>query len=403
MSRRWQRSRGAVANLSVWIFGALLLTELWSDGFSLSGWLRSCPLLSFASFGLLVLGIYHGAALLTPDRAEGILPLLLITRQSGHHIVQNKIAHGLLLELTMVFGMLPAAVIPLAMMGYSGLELLLITLGCLNVLFVSMSLGLLASVFLKGSKAGAVCFVFLLPWIVYSTPLIFLSGWADHRLARPQPDFKSLRASDPCAISRGRLASQPILGAVARQPRARVGCVVLGRGPPASVRSLGGRPKRGPPSFQGCGPTGTQAMAVADSFAQSESLLLAGGAGPVADDLSLARPPDQCRALVLADLVVDLSKGDQLYRPVLGDRSGQHLGTVAPRQHSERSRSPILRGSHHRRVGIDSGTPLKVPELIHGQWPLPAPALPHAFPARRADQFRARPGWLFYARFRRNA
>ncbi len=152
-------------------FAVLLALDEWNPGFKLNRFIAFWPLVSMLPFTLLIIGLSRGGNVLSKERREGTLPLLLITRLSGHDIIIGKLFQTLFLELTGWLVIIPMLVLPLLGAGLNLSETLLLVLACLNMLFYALSLGLLASVFFDGRVAASWCLLALLPFVIYSTPL----------------------------------------------------------------------------------------------------------------------------------------------------------------------------------------------------------------------------------------
>jgi ABC-2 family transporter protein len=189
--RKARLAAGATAGLTLVV---LVLVDRWAGGLNVTRVLRLVPLAGFGPFALLVIGLNRGADLLSVERREGTLPLLLLTHLTGYDIVLGKLLQALVVELSQILATVPALVLPLIAVGFGLHELWLITLGCLNVLFCAVAIGLLASVFGNGSKAASWCLLLLLPLLAYSTPLASLlpgGAWF--------ASLAALQVFNPCA------------------------------------------------------------------------------------------------------------------------------------------------------------------------------------------------------------
>ena len=151
-----------------------LAAERWADGFSVTRLMRVVPFAALGPVALCILGLNRGANLLSAERREGTLPLLILTRLTGYDIVAGKLLQALLAELSLLLAITPALVMPLLMAGYRWSELVLVMIGSLNVLFFGLALGILASLFINGSKTASCCLLLFSPVLVYATPLGFL-------------------------------------------------------------------------------------------------------------------------------------------------------------------------------------------------------------------------------------
>ena len=168
---RLQRDRLSAAAIAVVTLLALAISERWVSGFNLARVLRMLPLSSILPFGLLVIGLSRAQSLLTTDRREGTLPLLLLTHLSGYDIVLAKVLQALVFETSLALAGVPAAILPSVAVGLTLPEVGLAILGCLNVLFFGLALGLLISVVADGPGAQVLCAWIIIPWLVASTPI----------------------------------------------------------------------------------------------------------------------------------------------------------------------------------------------------------------------------------------
>jgi hypothetical protein len=163
-------------------FSVLLIVDFLSPGFKLNRFTLFWPLINMLPFCLLIIGLSRGGNVLSTERREGTLPLLLLTRLSGCDIILGKLFQTLVTELTGWLVIVPMLVLPLIGAGLNLSEILLLILASLNLLFYALALGLLASVFFDGRVAASWCLLLLLPFVVYSTPFSLLMpgpvlGW----------------------------------------------------------------------------------------------------------------------------------------------------------------------------------------------------------------------------------
>jgi hypothetical protein len=149
---------------------ALMVVERWK-GISVAGMMSVVPFASIGPITLMVIGLNAGGFLLSVERREGTLPLLLLTRLTSYDIVLGKLLQAIVLQVHSFLVAVPVLVMPLLASGIQPNELWLITLGCLNVLFFGLALGLLGSVLGEGRNAAGLCLVLLSPWFLFSTGL----------------------------------------------------------------------------------------------------------------------------------------------------------------------------------------------------------------------------------------
>lgn len=170
---RLYRERGTGAFTALVALAALLTADRF--GFiDLGKTVRTLPFGGIIPALLLVMGLSRASALLSVDRREGTLPLLLLTHLSGFDIVCGKVLHALATEVLVFLAIVPTLVLPLAAAGFNAPEFALAVLGSLNIIFYGLALGIFASVWADGPKATAVCLLLLLPPILYAGPIGFI-------------------------------------------------------------------------------------------------------------------------------------------------------------------------------------------------------------------------------------
>ena len=157
-------------------FAVFVLVDRWVGGINVT---RLIGLGGFAIAGMipfifLIIALGHAGTLLSVERREGTLPLLLLTHLNGYDIAIGKLLQALFLELVSSLAGLPALVLPLGWRGFSITETCFLTLAYLNVLFFGLAVGLFGAVFGDARVASSWCLLFLLPFVVYSTPLVLI-------------------------------------------------------------------------------------------------------------------------------------------------------------------------------------------------------------------------------------
>ena len=172
----FRRERLGVAKAAALCFALFVLVDRWVGGINVTRLitLGGFALAGMIPFTLLAIALSHAGNLLSAERREGTLPFLLLTHLNGHDIVIGKLLQALVLELISSFAVLPALILPLLWTGFSITEVCFLTLGYLNVLFFGLAVGLFGAVFGDARVASSWCLLFLLPFIVYSTPLAFV-------------------------------------------------------------------------------------------------------------------------------------------------------------------------------------------------------------------------------------
>jgi hypothetical protein len=97
--------------------------------------------------------------------------------------VLGKLLLALVIEMNTFLAIVPAVVLPLLVAGLKWKGIWLLVLGCANVVFFGLGLGLCSAVFLEEKKAALWSFLVVLPLAVLATPLsIFLPGGAPARV-----------------------------------------------------------------------------------------------------------------------------------------------------------------------------------------------------------------------------
>jgi ABC-type Na+ efflux pump permease subunit len=171
---RWRRDR-LVGGLAGGILLMILASvDRWVEGANVSRFLKALPLTLIAPYLLLMIGLSLGAQLLSTERREGTLPLLLLTRLSGYDIVVGKLLLAFVLEINTLLAAAPGLVLPLLMAGFKGREICFLAIGCANAIFFGLALGLLLAVFMNEQGAVAGSLLFLFPCLLSATPLPLL-------------------------------------------------------------------------------------------------------------------------------------------------------------------------------------------------------------------------------------
>ena len=165
---RLRRERFVAGLMTATVLMVFLFIERWNA--ALKTFLSVAHLAGMLPFVLLVMGLTAGANLLSAERREGTLPLLLLTHLTGRDIVIGKLVAALFARLSVFLAMVPVLVLPLIVAGFKTNEVCLITLGFLNVLFFALALGILASLFSDGPQAASWALALLLPLLAYSSP-----------------------------------------------------------------------------------------------------------------------------------------------------------------------------------------------------------------------------------------
>ncbi len=169
--RRLRKERITVGTVSGLAVIVLASAERWADHFSIAAFVRAAPIASIGPLLLVCVGITLGSRLLAAERREGTLPLLLLTRLSGHDILMGKLLGAMAVQVDAFLAAVPALVLPMAIAGFGLEESCLMALGCANALFFGLCFGMLAAVFLDEEKAVSGCILMILPAMALATPV----------------------------------------------------------------------------------------------------------------------------------------------------------------------------------------------------------------------------------------
>lgn len=171
--RTWLRQRLRIAFAAAAVLMAFITLDTWGGGLKITRLVAVAPFVGMAPFLLFIIGLHGASSLLSIERREGTLPLLLLTRLTGFEITFGKLVQSLAAQTAIFLAALPALVLPMLAVGFDFIETCLLTLACLNVLFFSLALGLLGSVFGDTRKTSSWCLFIFLPILADSTPFSF--------------------------------------------------------------------------------------------------------------------------------------------------------------------------------------------------------------------------------------
>lgn len=172
--RAFRRQRLGVAKVAALAFVVFMLVDRWVGGIRLAFFSALGPFSGILPFTLLIVALNHAGNLLSIERREGTLPLLLLTHLNGYDIAIGKVFQALFLDLVLFLAIVPALTLPLLGIGLSFTEILFLTLAIANVLFFGLAVGLFGAVFGDSRVAASWCLLFLLPFIVSSSPFALL-------------------------------------------------------------------------------------------------------------------------------------------------------------------------------------------------------------------------------------
>jgi hypothetical protein len=167
----FRQQRLFAAQIAAVCFAVFVLVDRWVGGINLTRLTMLGAFSGMIPFTLLIIALSHAGNLLSAERREGTLPLLFLTHLTGYDIAIGKLLQALFLELVSSLAIVPALTLPLLAIGFSLTEVSLLVLSYLNVVFFGLAVGLFGAVFGDSRIAASWCLLFLLPFIVYSTPL----------------------------------------------------------------------------------------------------------------------------------------------------------------------------------------------------------------------------------------
>ena len=184
--RVFRRQRLGVAKVAALAFVIFMLLDRWIGGINLTFFAAMGPFSGIFPFTLLIVALNHAGNLLSIERREGTLPLLLLTHLNGYDIALGKVFQALFLDLILFLAIVPALTLPLLGIGLGLTEILFLTFAIANVLFFGLAIGLFGAVFGDSRVAASWCLLFLLPFVVSSSPFGFLlpTGGVWYWLAR---------------------------------------------------------------------------------------------------------------------------------------------------------------------------------------------------------------------------
>jgi len=150
--------------------------------------------LCFLSFGILFMMCLFGGCQLTADsisseKREGTLGFLFLTNLRGHDIVLGKLASSSLGAIYGGLGLLPLVSVMFLFGGVSGAAMLRLTLASLNVLFLSLSVGLAVSCLGKEANRTRGWAFLGMAGFAIAGPLV---GWTWSWLNNYPPNFRGM-------------------------------------------------------------------------------------------------------------------------------------------------------------------------------------------------------------------
>jgi ABC-type Na+ efflux pump permease subunit len=137
----------------------------------------------------LLAGALSSADSVSEEKREGTLGLLFLTDLRPFDIVLGKLAAS---SLTAIYGMLalfPVISVPLLLGGVTGAEFWRVVLVCLNNLFLSLSLGLLASALSKDERKATGLTILLMLLLTAGVPALVAWAASEVRPGHPLYDL----------------------------------------------------------------------------------------------------------------------------------------------------------------------------------------------------------------------
>ena len=185
-SRRWRTywGRAFTAGLLV-LVGVLLFSVTQRLAMHMVGQIMFIYLSAVAGLSCLFSGPALTADCLSVERREGTLGFLFLTDLRAHDILIGKLAAHALQAVYSLMAALPVLAVPLMMGGVTMGEFLRLALTLLNALFLSLTLGLLASTVFKNAQNSVGWSVISLLVVTVGLPMFALL-WAENH--RQQPD-----------------------------------------------------------------------------------------------------------------------------------------------------------------------------------------------------------------------
>ncbi len=159
--------------------------------------------LFFMSFGILFMMCLFGGCQLTSDtisseKREGTLGLLFLTNLRGYDIVLGKMASSSLGAVYGAMALLPLVAVMFLFGGVSGAAMMRLTLASLNVLFLSLSVGLAVSCLGKDANRTRVWAFLVMLILSGAGPLLGLAwGWLNDF----PPHFRGMNYWGPFCVT----------------------------------------------------------------------------------------------------------------------------------------------------------------------------------------------------------
>ena len=199
----YTRMGGAIAAVVIggWIMLAMQYATPQTIGMTLFKTLGGLILL-YAAFE----GIRVTADCLSEEKREGTLGLLFLTDLKGYDVVFGKLAANSLASVYGLLGAFPVLAIPLLMGGVSYGEFGRVILTALNLLFLSLSVGMFASASCRNERKAGSTAVLVLLGLMFS-PLM-VGWWIDNQPGQSFPEVLAVFSPGTAAL----MAFDPMYG-----------------------------------------------------------------------------------------------------------------------------------------------------------------------------------------------
>jgi ABC-type transport system involved in multi-copper enzyme maturation permease subunit len=174
---RFYWARALVAGFAIFSFLQWFSLNSLSAGGGAAG-KTGLQLLSILGLVLALGAVFITADAVNHERREGTLPLLFLSTLQSHDVVFGKIAALGLVALYGLLGLTPVLMLTLMNGGVTSGEVIRLTLALVNVLFLSLAVGLLVSVVARSQFGAILNAVGLLAGIALGPYLLDLGGRA---------------------------------------------------------------------------------------------------------------------------------------------------------------------------------------------------------------------------------
>ncbi len=165
--------RVGVASLAMLIGGWVVLGT-WGKPSSEIGQSLFVALAVLVMLGASVAGVLITADCLSEEKRDGTLGLLFLTDLKGYDVVLGKLAATSLNASYSLVAVFPVLALPLLLGGVSITEFWRITLVSLNMLFLSLAIGMIASAVCKDERRAMGMTILVLLVLIFGLPVVLL-------------------------------------------------------------------------------------------------------------------------------------------------------------------------------------------------------------------------------------